>query len=141
MSEVLLNGVTLLLSYDVFTTLNLTQILSTLFVLEQSFGRSLMMSWCVLTVQLPAAALRGVERRGTAYAGMDLQPSAKDCIRLWYGGREGKKRTGVGGKLSETKRARIARRPPNRVSCEGRSEESLELSKLCLHLILQKQPS
>lgn len=57
-----------------------------------------------------------------------------------YGGREGKKRTGVGGKLSETKRARIARRPPNRVSCEGRSEESLELSKLCLHLILQNQP-
>lgn len=95
---------------------------------------------CVLTVQLPAAALRGVESRGTAYAGMDLQPSAKDCIRLWYGGREGKKRTGVGGKLSETKRARIARRPPNRVSCEGRSEESLELSKLCLRLILQNQP-
>lgn len=46
MSEVLLNGVTLLPSYDVFTTLNLTQILSSLFVLEQSFGRSLMMS-CV----------------------------------------------------------------------------------------------
>lgn len=54
------------------------------------------------------------------------------------GGRERSER--VGGKLSETKRARIARRPPNRVSCEGRSEESLEFSKLCLHLILQNQP-
>lgn len=101
MSEVLLNGVTLLPSYDVFTTLNLTQILSSLFVLEQSFGRSLMMSWCVLTVQLPAAALRGVESRGTAYAGMDLQPSAKDCIRLWYGGREGGKEANRGGWKTE----------------------------------------
>lgn len=122
-------------------TLNLTQTPSTLFVLEQSAGRNLMMSCCVPTVQLPAAALRGEKRRGTAYAGMDLQPSAKDCIRLWYGGREGMKRTGVGEKLSETKRAGIARRPPNRVSCEGRSEESLELSKIFLHSIQQKQPS
>lgn len=59
-----------------------------LFAGEQSVGRSLMMSWWVPTVKLPAAAPRGEERRGTAYAGMDLQPSAKDCIRLWKGGRE-----------------------------------------------------
>lgn len=48
-----------------------------------------MMSWCVPTVKVLAAAPTGEERRGTAYAGMDLQPSAKDCIRLWHGGREG----------------------------------------------------
>lgn len=51
------------------------------------------------------------------------------------------KHTGVGGKRSEMKRAGIARRPPNRVSYEGRSKESLELSKLSLHLIQQKQRS
>lgn len=40
------------------------------------------------TVKVLAAAPSGEEWRGTAYAGMDLQPSAKDCIRLWLGGRE-----------------------------------------------------
>lgn len=83
-----------------------------------------MMSWRVPTVKLPAATPRGEKRRGAAYAGMDLQPSAKDCIRLWHGGREGRggegmERTGVGGKRSETKRAGIARRPSNRVSHKG----------------------
>lgn len=48
-----------------------------------------MMSWCVPTVKILAAAPTGKEGRGTAYAGMDLQPSAKDCIRLWHGGKEG----------------------------------------------------
>lgn len=45
---------------------------------------------CVPTVKVLAAAPTGEERRGTAYAGMDLQPSAKDCIRLAWrkGGRE-----------------------------------------------------
>lgn len=82
-------------------------------------GRSLMMSWCVPTVQLTG----GRERRGTAYAGMDLQPSAKDCIRLWHGGREGgMKHTGVGGERSETKEAGIARRRLNRVSSGIRYE-------------------
>lgn len=77
-------------------------------------GRSLMMSWCVPTVQLTG----GGERRG-----MDLQPSAKDCIRLWHGGREGgMKHTGVGGERSETKEAGIARRRLNRVSSGGRYE-------------------
>lgn len=52
-------------------------------------------------------------------------------------GREGMNRTGVGGKRSETKRAGIARRPSNRVSYEGRSEESLSLSELSLNLIQQ----
>lgn len=61
-----------------------------LFGAELSAGRSLMMSWRVPTVKLPAAAPRGEERRGTAYAGMDLQPSAKDCIRLWHGGKGGR---------------------------------------------------
>lgn len=40
-------------------------------------------------------------------------------------GREGMKRTGVGGRRRETKRADIARRPSNRVSHESRSEETL----------------
>lgn len=69
-----------------------------LFAGEQGFGRSLMMSRCAPTVKLPRAVLRGEERSCTAYAGMDLQPSAKDCIRLWHGGREGMKRIRVGGK-------------------------------------------
>lgn len=60
-----------------------------------------MMSWCVPTVMLPAAAPRGKERRGTAYAGMDLQPSAKDCIRLWRGGREGGNEAHRGGWKTE----------------------------------------
>lgn len=101
-----------------------------LFAVEQSVRRSLMMSWCVPTVKLQAAAPRGEERRGCVCAGVDLQPSAKDCIRLWQGGREGMKCTGVGGKRSEMKRAGIARRPSNRVSYEGRSEGSLQLSQL-----------
>lgn len=60
-----------------------------LFSMELSGGRSLMMSCCVPTVKVLAAAPTGKERRGAAYAGMDLQPSAKDCIRLWHEGREG----------------------------------------------------
>lgn len=48
------------------------------------------------------------------------------------------KRTGVGGKRREAKRAGIARRPSNRVSCEGRCEESLE-SKLSLNLTKEKK--
>lgn len=59
-----------------------------LFAAEESVRRSLMMSWSVPTVKLLAAVPRGKERRGTAYAGEDLQPSAKDCISLWHGGRE-----------------------------------------------------
>lgn len=35
------------------------------------------------------AAPTGQERRGTVYAGMDLQPSAKDCIRLQHVWTEG----------------------------------------------------
>lgn len=61
-----------------------------LFAVEQSGGRSLMMSWCVQTAKILAAAPTVEESRGTAYAGMDLQPSAKDCIRLRHGGREGR---------------------------------------------------
>lgn len=92
-----------------------------LFAVELSVGRSLMMSQCVPTVQLPGAATRGEEKRDAAYAGMELQPSAKDCIRLWHGGRR------AGGKRREAKRSGIARRPSNMVSCEGRREESLFL--------------
>lgn len=36
------------------------------------------------------------ERRGAAYAGMDLQPSAKDCIRLWQRGKRGRERRAQG---------------------------------------------
>lgn len=68
-----------------------------LFAAEQSGGRSLMMSWCVPTAKILAAAPTVKESRSTAYAGMDLQPSAKDCIRLWHGGREGGNGTHRGG--------------------------------------------
>ena len=47
--------------------------------------------------------------------------------------------TGVGGKRSETKRSGIARRPPNRVSYEGRSEGSFQLSQLFKNSIHQKK--
>lgn len=61
-----------------------------LFAVDLSGGRSLMMSWvCANCSAIPGAATSGEEKRGTAYAGMGLQPSAKDCIRLWHGGREG----------------------------------------------------
>lgn len=55
-----------------------------------------MSSGLVPTVRVLGAAPSGKEWRGTAYADMDLQPSAKDCIRLRLGGREAEK--GGGGK-------------------------------------------
>lgn len=80
-------------------------------------GRS--SGWFAKSLKELAAAPTGKGRRGTAYAGMDLQPSAKDCIRLQHGwregGREGMERTGVGGKWSETKTASIAIRSSNKV--------------------------
>lgn len=68
-----------------------------LFAAEQSGGRSLMMSWCVPTARYWQQHQQSKESRSTAYAGMDLQPSAKDCIRLWHGGREGGNGTHRGG--------------------------------------------
>lgn len=64
-----------------------------------------MMSCQLLTYRLWLA------KRGAAYAGMDLQLSAKDCIRLvaWreggrVEGREGKECTGVRKKHRDTKK-------------------------------------
>lgn len=77
-----------------------------LFAEALSAGRSLMMSWCVPTVQRGRVATRGGGKRATAYAGMDLQPSAKDCIRLWHGGREGGRKHTGGGNQSGAKKSR-----------------------------------
>lgn len=84
---------------------------------------------CVPTVQLPAAAApRGEERRGTAYAGMDLQPSAKDCIRLWHGGREGGREWSAQGWVENGVRRKEQALLGDHQTGEsygGRSEESL----------------
>lgn len=66
-----------------------------------------MMSWCVPTVQRGRVATRGGGKRATAYAGMDLQPSAKDCIRLWHGGREGGREEAHGWGKSEWGKKRV----------------------------------
>lgn len=78
-------------------------------------GQSL--AWFAKSLKELATAPTGKERRGTAYAGMDLQPSAKDCIRLVWreGGREGMECTGVGGKWSQTNAASIVIRSSNKV--------------------------
>lgn len=70
-------------------------------------GQSL--AWFAKSLKELAKAPTGKERRGTAYAGMDLQPSAKDCIRLVWreGGREGRNEVHRGGwKMEWNKRSK-----------------------------------